>query len=69
MLRSQRAAFELPDHVLNRDWTQPYVPSPEVEAAWAEVYRDTHNGGISTSSPKSCSMSTTPWRPGAIAMR
>ena len=34
---------KLPDHVLNRDWTQPYQPDPEVEAAWAEVYRDTHN--------------------------
>ena len=22
-----------------RDWTQPYVESPEVEAAWLQVYR------------------------------
>jgi tryptophan 2,3-dioxygenase len=34
--------FVLPEHVLSRDWTQPYAPSPEVEAAWAAVYRDTH---------------------------
>lgn len=34
--------FSLPDHVLNRDWTQPYVPDARVEEAWAEVYRDTH---------------------------
>lgn len=34
---------KLPAHVLNRDWTQPYQPDPQVEAAWAEVYRDTHN--------------------------
>lgn len=34
--------FALPEHVLARDWTQPYVPSADVEAAWAEVYRDTH---------------------------
>lgn len=34
---------KLPDYVLNRDWTQSYQPDPEVEAAWAEVYRDTHN--------------------------
>ena len=27
------------DHV-ERDWTQPYVSSPEVEAAWLVVYRD-----------------------------
>ena len=34
--------FTLPESVLKRDWTQPYAPSVEVEAAWAEVYRDTH---------------------------
>jgi tryptophan 2,3-dioxygenase len=27
--------------VLNRDFSQAYAPSPEVEAAWLEVYRDT----------------------------
>jgi tryptophan 2,3-dioxygenase len=31
----------VPDAVLNRDFSQAYVPSPEVEAAWLEVYRDT----------------------------
>jgi tryptophan 2,3-dioxygenase len=36
-----RAGFKLPASALERDWTQPYEPSPEVEAAWAEVYRDT----------------------------
>jgi tryptophan 2,3-dioxygenase len=35
------AGFALPDHVLDRDWSKPYVPDPAVEAAWAEVYRDT----------------------------
>ncbi len=25
---------------LERDWTQPYVASPDVEAAWLEVYRN-----------------------------
>ncbi len=34
--------FKLPAHVLERDWTQLYVPDVEVEAAWADVYRDTH---------------------------
>lgn len=34
------AGFELPAHVLDRDWTQPYEPDPVVEATWAEVYRD-----------------------------
>ena len=33
------AGFELPDAVLNRDVSQPYAPSAEVEAAWLEVYR------------------------------
>ena len=28
------------DHV-ERDWTQPYVESAEVEEAWLQVYRDT----------------------------
>lgn len=36
-----RGGFALPASVLERDWSQPYQPSPEVEAAWAEVYRDT----------------------------
>lgn len=34
-----RAGFTLPDHVIERDWTQRYEPDPAVEAAWAEVYR------------------------------
>ncbi len=36
-----RAGFDLPAAVLDRDWSQPYQPSAEVEAAWSEVYRDT----------------------------
>lgn len=36
-----RAGFAVPDAALNRDWAQPYAPDAEVEAAWAEVYRDT----------------------------
>ena len=34
-----RAGFDLPSHVLERDWSQPYRPDEVVEAAWAEVYR------------------------------
>jgi tryptophan 2,3-dioxygenase len=34
-----RAGFTLPAHVIERDWSQPYVPDPAVEAAWGEVYR------------------------------
>jgi tryptophan 2,3-dioxygenase len=36
-----RAGFDLPQAVLSRDWSQPYVPSSEVESAWVAVYRDT----------------------------
>lgn len=40
---SQLAAqgFDIPEAVLNRDVRQPWTPSPEVEAAWLAVYRDT----------------------------
>ncbi|CAN7385673.1 tryptophan 2,3-dioxygenase [Caulobacter sp. LjRoot300] len=36
-----KAGLAVPDTVLNRDFAQTYAPSPEVEAAWLEVYRDT----------------------------
>jgi tryptophan 2,3-dioxygenase len=36
-----RAGFALPPEALERDWSRPYKPRAEVEAAWAEVYRDT----------------------------
>ncbi len=35
-----RQGLPIPASHLQRDWTQPYVASPEVEAAWATVYRD-----------------------------
>jgi tryptophan 2,3-dioxygenase len=35
-----RQGFHIPADYLDRDWTQPYVASPEVEAAWLQVYRD-----------------------------
>ena len=37
-----RQGLAIPADHLERDWTQPYVTSPEVEAAWAQVYRDPH---------------------------
>lgn len=37
-----RAGFPLPPDVLERDWTRAYAPSPAVEAAWLEVYRNPH---------------------------
>lgn len=36
-----RGGFALPASALERDWRQPYRPDPAVEAAWAEVYKDT----------------------------
>jgi tryptophan 2,3-dioxygenase len=35
-----RAGFDLPGHVIERDWREPYQPDEAVEAAWVEVYRD-----------------------------
>lgn len=35
-----RRGIEVPASHLQRDWTQPYSASPEVEAAWLQVYRD-----------------------------
>ena len=39
-----RRGIAVPSSHTERDWTQPYVASPEVERAWLEVYRepDTH---------------------------
>ncbi len=34
-----RQGLAIPPNYLDRDWTQPYVASPEVEAAWLTVYR------------------------------
>ena len=36
-----RAGFALPRELLDRDRSETYRPSAEIEAAWAEVYRDT----------------------------
>ncbi|WP_312489977.1 tryptophan 2,3-dioxygenase [Sphingomonas sp.] len=35
-----RRGFAIPADRLERDWRQPYVASPEVEAAWRRVYAD-----------------------------
>lgn len=36
-----RRGFTLPAGCLDRDFSQPYQPHPDVEAAWRTVYRDT----------------------------
>jgi tryptophan 2,3-dioxygenase len=35
----KRRGLPVPDSAVERDWTQPYVPSVEVEDAWLAVYR------------------------------
>ncbi len=37
-----REGLAIPADHLDRDWTQPYVASSAVEAAWMQVYRDPH---------------------------
>ena len=36
-----RRGLPMPASHTQRDWTQPYVESAEVEQAWLTVYRDT----------------------------
>ena len=38
-----RRGYQVPREVLERDVTQPYRASPEVEAVWAGIYRDSTN--------------------------
>ena len=35
-----RAGFDVPTEVLDRDTSQPYEPSPEVEQIWVDIYSD-----------------------------
>jgi tryptophan 2,3-dioxygenase len=35
-----RRNFDIPSEYVERDWAEPYVPHPKVEAAWLAVYRD-----------------------------
>ena len=35
-----RRGFAIPQDKIKRDWSVPYTASPEVEAAWAEIYRN-----------------------------
>jgi tryptophan 2,3-dioxygenase len=35
-----RRGFDIPREYVERDWAEPYVPHPKVEAAWLAVYRD-----------------------------
>lgn len=35
-----RRGLAIPADHLDRDWSQPYQPSPEIENAWLEIYSD-----------------------------
>lgn len=35
-----KRGFDIPADKLARDWSQPYEASPQVEAAWLEIYRN-----------------------------
>jgi tryptophan 2,3-dioxygenase len=35
-----RRGLAIPADRLDRDWSQPYQPSPEVESAWLQIYSD-----------------------------
>ena len=37
----KRRGFDIPDHCLDRDWSQPYQACAEVELAWSQVYQQT----------------------------
>jgi tryptophan 2,3-dioxygenase len=41
-----RRGYPIPPAVLRRDVSQPYEPSPEVEAAWTAVYSGDQNGEL-----------------------
>ena len=36
-----RRGFNVPQEVIERDWSMPYQADERVETIWAEVYRDT----------------------------
>lgn len=36
-----RRGFDIPKNYIDRDWSQPYVVSEAVEAAWREIYKNT----------------------------
>jgi tryptophan 2,3-dioxygenase len=63
-----RAGFDLPVHVLERDWSRPYEPDPAVEAAWAKCIAGPRNCGRSTNLRRSWSISTTRSRHGGTSM-
>ncbi|MCP8689722.1 tryptophan 2,3-dioxygenase [Marinobacterium sedimentorum] len=37
----KKRGFDIPDSQLQRDWSEPYSASPQVEAVWSEIYRNT----------------------------
>ncbi len=41
LMHAARQGLPVPRRALSRDWSQPYEPGADVEAAWAAVYADT----------------------------
>ncbi|MEE2788322.1 MAG: tryptophan 2,3-dioxygenase [Myxococcota bacterium] len=37
-----RRGFDIPEEIIERDWSQAYEAHPAVEAAWLKIYRDTN---------------------------
>ncbi|MFD1007206.1 tryptophan 2,3-dioxygenase [Oceanisphaera ostreae] len=37
----KRRGFDIPEHCLVRDWSQPYQACAEVELAWSQIYQQT----------------------------
>ncbi len=35
-----KRGFDVPSDYLDRDWSQPYVPSKDIENIWLEIYRN-----------------------------
>ena len=62
-----RRGHAVPASHLERDWTQPYAESKEVEAAWLVVYRNPKAHWICTSSAKNSPIWKTPFANGAFA--
>ena len=38
LMHLSRSGFDLPPEYLDRDWSEPYVPSDQVESVWAQIY-------------------------------
>ena len=35
-----RKNFKIPEKLIERDWSEPYQPHPEIESVWQEIYQE-----------------------------